>query len=89
MSIQNVGNEINLLIFFQCSSRDDEGSVRKLRGPKDDWRGRADAAQGADAQDPAPYRVIAQVHVRQTHHREAGEVFHEGAGAGPHRPPAA
>lgn len=72
---------------FQRLACDDEGPVRQLRGAEDDRRVGAHAAQGADAQDPAAPVLAAQVHLRQTHHRQAGEVLHEGGcGPGPHRP---
>lgn len=74
---------------LQRAARDDEGPVRELRGAEDDRRSRADAAQGADAQDPAAHRVAAQVHLRQAHNRQAGEVLHEDARAGPNRAAAA
>lgn len=70
----------------QRAPRDDEGPVRELRGAEDDRRGRAHAAQGADAQDPAARRLAPQVHLREAHHRQAREVLHEGARARPHRP---
>ena len=73
----------------QRAARHDEGPVRQLRGAEDDRRGRAHAAQGAHAQDPPARGLAAQVHVRQAHHRQAGEVLHEGARAGPHRAAAA
>lgn len=67
-------------MFFQRAARDDEGSVRELRGAEDDRRERADAAQGADAQDPTASEFAAEVHVREAHHRQVGEVLHESTG---------
>lgn len=69
-----IGSPVGLLdwtqsCLLQCPARDDEGPVRQLRGAEDDRRGGADAAQGADAQDPAAHRLAAQVHVRQAHNR--------------------
>lgn len=70
----------------QRAPRHDEGPVRQLRRAEDDRRGRAHAAQGAHAQDPAARGIAAQVHVRQAHNRETGEILYEGARAGPDRP---
>lgn len=67
------------MCLFQRIARHDEGPVRQLRGPEDDRRERADPAQGADAQDSPALELTAQVHVRQTHNRQVGEVLHEGA----------
>lgn len=76
----------DVVVLFQRPARDDEGSVRQLRGAEDDRRVGADAAQSADAQDPAAPVLAAQVHIRQAHHRQAGEVLHEGCRRpGPHR----
>lgn len=74
---------------FQCSPRDDEGSIRQLCGTEDDRRGGADSTQSVDAQDPTAHRLAAQVHLWETHHSQVGEVLHEGAGAGADRAAAA
>ena len=66
---------------FQASQRpvhDDERPVRQLRGPEDDWRGGAAAEKDAHVQDPTAHGHAAQVHVRQAHPGQAGEVLHEG-----------
>lgn len=85
---------MNVCFILQCPARDDEGSVRQLRGPEDDRCERADAAQDPHAQDSAAPQLAAQVYLRKAHNRQAGEVLHEGArihqlyrrGARPHRP---
>lgn len=84
---------MKIVFRFQCAPRDDEGPVRELRGAEDDRRERAESAQDPDAQDPATPKLAAEIHVREAHHRQAGEVLHEGArldglhrrGARPHR----
>ena len=60
----------------------DEGPVCQLRRPENDRRGRAAAEEVADVQHPAAHVHPAQVHVRQAHPGQAGEVLHEGDSRG-------
>lgn len=84
----------NCKFSFQRTPRDDERPIRQLRGPKNDRRQRTDTAQGADAQDQTTPELAEEIHIRQTHNCQAGEVLYEGSrliglhrrGAGPDRP---
>lgn len=65
------------LLPFQRPPSNDEGSIRQLCRAEDDWRIGADAAQDFVAQDPAAHELAAQIHLRETHHRQVGKVLVE------------